>query len=71
MQNYERLIIEELSGSTPKEQYEYLKELQRDRVNLYAKVEQAKTFCIGLLGTPGLENIKSIIEANYENLCKK
>lgn len=65
------MILEELPGSTPRDQYEYLKQLQKQNINLYAKVEQAKTMCRGLLATPGIDELQNIIKANYETLCRE
>lgn len=67
MRNYQSLIEEILIGS-PKEQYEQLKKMEEDNINLYAKVEQAKTLCRGLLDTPSLSNIHTIVRANLETL---
>lgn len=48
MQSYIEMILDELPGDTPKQQYENLKALQKEKIALYSKVEQAKTLCRGL-----------------------
>lgn len=68
MMNFYSMIEEMLPGSTPKEQYDYLKKLKEDNINLYSKVQQAKTLCRGLLDTPSLSDIHSIVRANLETL---
>lgn len=67
MNSYQNLIDEILIG-TPREQYEQLKKMREDNINLYAKVEQAKTLCRGLLNTPSLSDIHNIVRANLETL---
>lgn len=68
MQSYIEMILDELPGDTPKQQYEKLKELQKEKIALYSKVEQAKTLCRGLLDTPSLSDIHTIVKANLETL---
>jgi hypothetical protein len=73
MQNYDSLIWDELVGDTPKQKFEYLKKLQDDRMLLIAKVVSARSFMKGLVDSPPnteLIHLKSVIDANYENISK-
>jgi len=64
MENYEQLILASLKGNTPKEKYEQLQ-------SLISKIVQIKTFFNGLKDTPDsaiIGDLRSIIDANYENI---
>lgn len=71
--NYLNMIDDELQvlGDTPKQQYEAIKKLKSENIEMYSRLRQAETLLVGLLKTPGMESIMSILTANYKTITGK
>ena len=63
MQSYINLILDELEGDTSGEKLQSLKKLKDERSTYYSKANHAYNNFKALSETPGLENIKSLLEA--------
>jgi hypothetical protein len=65
--NYYTLIDQELPGSTPKAQYEWLKTVQEDAITYKAKTIHACRNIKAIMETPTLdENFKMLLNILYD-----